>query len=101
LNGGGGWGIFNAILGWQNSATYGSVLSYNLYWLCVIIVFASMRYSEKHGHYPLMKPKSQGEGRAGSDSGSQEEGGVLESSAEKKDEDQTAPASTTVRELTV
>ena len=48
-----------------------------------------------------MKPKSQGEGRAGSDSGSQEEGGVLESSAEKKDEDQTAPASTTVRELTV
>jgi high-affinity iron transporter len=31
LNGGGGWGIFNSILGWTNSATYGSVISYNLY----------------------------------------------------------------------
>ncbi|KAF6821672.1 high-affinity iron transporter [Colletotrichum sojae] len=30
LNGGGGWGIFNAILGWTNSATYGSVIAYNL-----------------------------------------------------------------------
>ncbi|OJD34082.1 high-affinity iron transporter [Diplodia corticola] len=48
LNGGGGWGIFNAILGWQNSATYGSVLSYNLYWLVVIVVFVYMRYKEKH-----------------------------------------------------
>lgn len=31
LNGGGGWGIINALLGWTNSATYGSVISYNLY----------------------------------------------------------------------
>ncbi|CAK7237002.1 high-affinity iron permease [Sporothrix eucalyptigena] len=31
LNGGSGWGFFNAILGWTNSATYGSVLAYNLY----------------------------------------------------------------------
>ncbi|PQE29785.1 iron permease ftr1 family protein [Rutstroemia sp. NJR-2017a WRK4] len=53
LNGGGGWGIFNAILGWQNSATYGSVISYNLYWLTVITGFLVMRYKEVKGHLPL------------------------------------------------
>jgi high-affinity iron transporter len=58
LNGGGGWGIFNAILGWTNSATYGSVISYNLYWLLVIIGFVLMRYKETKGHLPFMKPKA-------------------------------------------
>lgn len=58
INGGGGWGIFNAILGWENSATYGSVISYNLYWVAVIMAFAGMRYFEKHGHWPLMKAKA-------------------------------------------
>lgn len=47
LNGGGGWGIFNALFGWQNSATYGSVISYNLYWLCVIVAFVWMRFQER------------------------------------------------------
>jgi len=55
LNGGGGWGIFNAILGWQNSATYGSVISYNLYWIVVIIGFFAMRYREVKGHLPFTK----------------------------------------------
>ncbi|KAI5209403.1 plasma membrane iron permease [Aureobasidium subglaciale] len=50
-----GWGIFNAILGWQNSATYGSVLSYNFYWIAVIIAFVSMRFNEQHGRWPMMK----------------------------------------------
>ncbi len=50
LNGGGGWGVFNSILGWQNSATYGSVISYNLYWLAVIVVFVAMQYRERNGH---------------------------------------------------
>jgi high-affinity iron transporter len=59
LNGGGGWGIFNAILGWQNSATYGSVISYNLYWVAVISGFLAMRYKEVGGHWPLMKAKKQ------------------------------------------
>ena len=59
LNGGGGWGIFNGILGWQNSATYGSVLSYDLYWLAVIIGFLAMRYNETKGHWPLMKAKKE------------------------------------------
>lgn len=57
LNGGGGWGIFNAILGWQNSATYGSVISYNCYWIAVIIGFVLLRYKETKGHLPFMKSK--------------------------------------------
>jgi high-affinity iron transporter len=57
LNGGGGWGIFNAILGWQNSATYGSVISYNMYWIAVIAGFLAMRYKEVKGNWPLMKAK--------------------------------------------
>jgi high-affinity iron transporter len=57
LNGGGGWGIFNAIFGWTNSATYGSVISYNLYWIVVIAMFFVMRFQEVRGHYPFMKAK--------------------------------------------
>jgi high-affinity iron transporter len=59
LNGGGGWGIFNAILGWQNSATYGSVISYNVYWIAVITGFLLLRYKENTGHLPFMKAKVQ------------------------------------------
>ena len=55
ISGGGGWGIFNSLFGWTNSATYGSVLSYNLYWLSVIIAFAAMTYKEKKGHWPFRK----------------------------------------------
>jgi high-affinity iron transporter len=33
------------------------VISYNLYWLVVIISFFSMRYQEVNGHWPLLKPK--------------------------------------------
>lgn len=51
---GGGWGIFNALFGWTNTATYGSVISYNLYWIVVIIFFLVLRYKEQHGHVPFM-----------------------------------------------
>lgn len=57
INGGGGWGVFNALLGWQNSATYGSVISYNVYWIVVIAGFLAMRFHENNGHWPLMKAK--------------------------------------------
>ncbi|KAK9779008.1 hypothetical protein SCAR479_04244 [Seiridium cardinale] len=60
-NDGGGWGIFNAILGWTNSATYGSVISYNLYWLFVMAGFAAMRYREVQDHWPLRKAKKPSE----------------------------------------
>ncbi|KAH7141440.1 iron transporter, partial [Dactylonectria estremocensis] len=58
LNGGGPWAILNAIVGWNNSATYGSVLAYNIYWLIVIGQFSAMRFREDHGRWPLMKAKA-------------------------------------------
>ncbi|KAF1835886.1 iron permease FTR1 [Decorospora gaudefroyi] len=48
-NGSGGWGIFNSLFGWQNSATYGSVISYNLYWLAVIVGFLFLGWKERKG----------------------------------------------------
>lgn len=57
IGGGGGWGIFNALFGWQNSATYGSVISYNVYWIAVIATFLAMGYNEKTGHWPFIKAK--------------------------------------------
>ncbi|GEQ72818.1 hypothetical protein JCM33374_g6506 [Metschnikowia sp. JCM 33374] len=50
-----GWDIFNALLGWQNSATYGSVISYNVYWLFIIVTVFLMGFEEKHGHLPFLK----------------------------------------------
>lgn len=50
-----GWDVFNALLGWQNSATYGSVISYNMYWLAVIVTLLLMLYEEKNGHLPFCK----------------------------------------------
>ncbi|KAM7183077.1 high-affinity iron transporter [Rhypophila sp. PSN 637] len=61
VNGGNGWGFFNALLGWTNSATYGSVISYNLYWLVVITAFFVLRFKEVKGHWPLMKSKTGGD----------------------------------------
>lgn len=49
-----GWEIFNAILGWQNSATYGSVISYNLYWMFVIAMFMTLMYFERYGRLPFV-----------------------------------------------
>ncbi|CAG8947442.1 unnamed protein product [Penicillium salamii] len=56
LGGGGGWGIFNALLGWTNSATYGSVISYNLYWICVMVGYGLMFYRERRGSLPIIDP---------------------------------------------
>ncbi|OAR00217.1 hypothetical protein LLEC1_04514 [Akanthomyces lecanii] len=52
------WGILNAIFGWTNSATYGSVISYNVYWIFVIIGFVILRFHEATGRYPFMKAKA-------------------------------------------
>ncbi|KAI0147750.1 plasma membrane iron permease [Xylariaceae sp. FL1272] len=56
LNGGGGWGIFNALFGWQNSATYGSVISYNVYWIVVIAYFVMMGYHDRKGSWGVFTP---------------------------------------------
>ncbi|KAI9831831.1 MAG: hypothetical protein M1826_002863 [Phylliscum demangeonii] len=55
FDGGGGWGIFNALFGWTNSATYGSVVSYNAYWILVVLSFLVMRYREETGRWPLQR----------------------------------------------
>lgn len=55
----GPWMIFNALLGWQNSATYGSVGSYNLYWWLIILAFYSMRHRELYGYLPFIPTKYQ------------------------------------------
>lgn len=52
----GGYEIFNALLGWENSATYGSVISYCIYWLFVIITVLCMLFSEKYGYIPIITP---------------------------------------------
>ncbi|PVI00039.1 iron permease FTR1 [Periconia macrospinosa] len=45
--GDGGWGVFNSLFGWVNSATYGSVVSYNVYWIVVITGFVYLGIKEK------------------------------------------------------
>jgi len=51
-----GWDIFNAILGWQNTGTYGSVIAYNAYWIFIIVAISFMLYEERTGSFPLEKP---------------------------------------------
>ncbi|TFK49375.1 Ftr1 protein [Heliocybe sulcata] len=41
-----GWMIFGSILGWDNSATLGSVLSYVFYWLLVAAALVRMKFRE-------------------------------------------------------
>jgi high-affinity iron transporter len=41
-----GWSIFAAIFGWTNSATYGSVISYVLYWVLVVACLVVMKWRE-------------------------------------------------------
>ncbi|THX60212.1 plasma membrane iron permease [Aureobasidium pullulans] len=87
-----GWGLANSVLGWQNSATYGSVLAYNFYWIAVIVAFVSMRCKEQHGHWPMMKAKAK---HVDSESSSQV--GVTET-MQKKASDETVTV-TAVREI--
>lgn len=48
------WMVVTAIFGWTNSATYGSVISYNVYWFVVIAAFTSLIYEERHGQLPFI-----------------------------------------------
>ncbi|GAA5817293.1 high-affinity iron permease [Mucor flavus] len=43
----GGWQIFNAILGWSNTATIGTITSYCLYWLMIALALVYMHWKEK------------------------------------------------------
>lgn len=49
-----GWMIFNALFGWQNFGTYGSVISYCAYWIALMLVIAALMYEEKKGYLPII-----------------------------------------------
>lgn len=42
----GGWQIFNSILGWNNDASLGSILSYVFYWFAVMLALVYNKWSE-------------------------------------------------------
>lgn len=41
-----GWQLFNAILGWNNTATLGSVLAYVFYWILVAVTLVYLKWKE-------------------------------------------------------
>ncbi|CAO3584787.1 unnamed protein product [Absidia cylindrospora] len=43
----GGWQIFNSILGWNNTATIGTITSYCLYWIFVAAYLVYMFFKER------------------------------------------------------
>ncbi|KAL0241843.1 hypothetical protein I308_106015 [Cryptococcus tetragattii IND107] len=42
----GGWQIFNAIFGWNNTATLGTILSYVFYWILVAATLVYLKWKE-------------------------------------------------------
>ncbi|KAI9763656.1 MAG: hypothetical protein M1840_000370 [Geoglossum simile] len=90
LSGGGGWGVFNSIFGWSNTATYSSVITYNLYWIIIGLFFIAMRYKEKTGHWPLRKPKPPTATQTPSDSDDAGNGRQAENTSAEKDVIDTA-----------
>lgn len=53
------WMLFTAVFGWTNSATYGSVIGYILYWIAILAMFKALVYEEKRGKLPLIPEKWQ------------------------------------------
>lgn len=47
-----GWMLFTAVFGWTNSASYGSVIAYIVYWLAVVGMLKMLVYEEKEGKLP-------------------------------------------------
>lgn len=48
------WMLVTAIFGWTNSATYGSVISYFVYWICLIVAINVLIVEEKRGYIPYI-----------------------------------------------
>lgn len=46
-NGGSGWSVLNGIVGWNNTATLGTILTYILYWLAIAIYLGVMLIRER------------------------------------------------------
>lgn len=49
--------MLNAIFGWTNSATFGSVIAYNVYWITLTLSVMILRYKEVKGHFLFFKAK--------------------------------------------
>ncbi|KAI9012627.1 high-affinity iron permease [Phycomyces nitens] len=60
----GGWQIFNAILGWNNVATLGTIISYCLYWVLVAGLLVHSYYKDRRA---AIRRALSGEWRNGDD----------------------------------
>lgn len=50
-----GWDVFNALLGWENTGYYGSVIAYNVYWIFIIVCVIFLLHEERTGYLPGAK----------------------------------------------
>lgn len=48
------WMLLTAIFGWTNSATYGSIISYIIYWLILILAINILIIEEKYGYISFL-----------------------------------------------
>ncbi|KAG2182526.1 hypothetical protein INT43_007457 [Umbelopsis isabellina] len=55
----GGYQIFNAILGWNNTATIGTITSYCLYWVFISIYLVYLRWKERRQAIKKMNASTQ------------------------------------------
>ena len=55
----GWWMVLNALVGWTNLATYGSVGVYCAYWILIIVWLKLKLYEERHGYLPILPYKWQ------------------------------------------
>ncbi|CCH41096.1 Plasma membrane iron permease [Wickerhamomyces ciferrii] len=55
----GGWMLLNALFGWTNTATYGSIISYNVYWIFIIVLLKIKLFQERRGYIPFIPIKWQ------------------------------------------
>lgn len=56
-DGGSGWSVLNSLVGWNNTGTVGSIVSYCLYWVFIIAVVSLMAINDKrvkNGKKPLV-----------------------------------------------
>ncbi|CED82573.1 Iron permease FTR1 [Phaffia rhodozyma] len=56
INSNGGWMIFNAIFGWNNTATAATVSSYCCYWIAIMLILFQAKWKE--GRFALFGYKS-------------------------------------------
>ncbi|ORX37335.1 iron permease FTR1/Fip1/EfeU [Kockovaella imperatae] len=87
----GGYQLFNAVLGWTNTATLGSILSYVFYWLLIIVTLIYLKWKE--GRFAFFGYASKaGQNRLNGQTGSGDRKGyrttVSPSDAEMEDLDQ-------------